>query len=187
MASVDVNDPSQTEPVPETCVSTPEPAPRGPWYRGARGEWYVVAQVFLFALIVFGPANLPGWSAWTSPWAEIATWLGLALMLVGGALAVGGLLRLGSNLTPLPYPRDCSNLVESGPYAIVRHPIYSGLIIGAMGLALRAHGWLTIVYALALFAFFDIKSRREEVWLVQKFPEYAEYRTRVRKLIPWVY
>lgn len=116
------------------------------------------------------------------------TVLGLALMLAGAALAIGGVLRLGSNLTPLPYPRDCSSLVESGAYAIVRHPIYSGLILGALGWALRVHGPLTLLYALALFAFFDVKSRLEERWLAEKFgDQYEAYRRRVRKLIPWLY
>lgn len=174
---------STSKPVCDTPSAT-----RAPWWRGARGEWYVVAQVFLFALVVLGPRALPGWPTWSAPWSTIATWLGLVLMLAGAALAVGGIFRLGSNLTPLPYPKDCSTLVESGPYAIVRHPIYSGLIIGALGWALWVNGWLTIGYALLLFAFFDVKSRREEVWLIEKFgAPYAEYRTRVHKLIPWVY
>jgi protein-S-isoprenylcysteine O-methyltransferase Ste14 len=158
-----------------------------PWYRGTRGEWYVVAQVFLFAVVVLGPRTLPGWPPWASLLSTIGHVLGMALMLAGTALSVGGVLRLGPNLTPLPFPKDCSNLIESGPYAIVRHPIYSGLIIDAMGWALWVNGWLTIGYALLLFAFFDIKSRLEEAWLLEKFPEYTEYRTRVRKLIPWVY
>ena len=121
-----------------------------PWYRGTRGEWYVVAQVFLFALVVLGPRALPGWSPWAEPFSAVGTWLGIALMLAGAALALGGVMRLGSNLTALPYPRDCSNLVESGPYAIVRNPIYSGLIFGAFGWALWVHGWLTLLYALVL-------------------------------------
>jgi protein-S-isoprenylcysteine O-methyltransferase Ste14 len=162
--------------------------PHAPWYRGARGEYYVVAQVLLFALVVLGPRTVPGWPAWSTPWARTAAWLGVPLMLAGAALALGGVLRLGSNLTALPYPRDCANLVESGPYAIVRHPIYSGLILGATGYALWVNGWLTLGYALLLFAFFDVKSRREEKWLLEKFgAPYAEYRTRVHKLIPWVY
>ena len=168
---------------------TEMPAPaHAPWWKGTRGEWYVVAQVFLFALVVFGPRTAAGLPAWAMPWATVAQVLGLTLMIAGAALAVGGLFRLGSNLTPLPYPKDCSNLVESGPYAIVRHPIYSGLIFGALGWALWVNGWLTIVYALILFVFFDVKSRLEERWLLEKFgAPYAEYRTRVRKLIPWVY
>jgi protein-S-isoprenylcysteine O-methyltransferase Ste14 len=162
--------------------------PKAPWWKGERGEWYVVVQVFLFLLVAFGPRKLPGMPVWNSLFAQIGTIAGIALMPLGAALALGGLVRLGSNLTALPYPRDCSNLVESGPYAIVRHPIYSGLILGALGWALFVHGWLTLVYAAILFAFFDVKSRLEERWLVEKFGEpYLEYRRKVRKLIPWLY
>lgn len=158
------------------------------WWKGERGEWYVVAQVFLFALVAFGPRTLPGWSEWGGVSAIVATAAGVALGLAGAALAVGGVLKLGPNLTALPYPKDCSNLIESGPYAIVRNPIYGGLIFGSFGFGLLVHGPLTLGYALLLFIFFDVKSRLEERWLAEKFGEpYRLYRSRVKKLIPWVY
>ncbi len=158
-----------------------------PWYRGARGEWYVVVQAALFALIAAGPRALSGWPAWPQPWALVATWVGFAMMLTGAAVAAGGVFRLGPNLSVLPYPKDCLELIETGPYAIVRHPIYSGLIVGALGWGLYLHADLTLIWALSLFVLFDAKARREEIWLAEKFPEYAEYRTRVKKLIPWLY
>jgi protein-S-isoprenylcysteine O-methyltransferase Ste14 len=55
------------------------------------------------------------------------------------------------------------------------------------GWALLVHGWLTIGYAIIMLVFFDIKSRREEEWLMIKFSGYGEYQKRVRKLIPFVY
>jgi protein-S-isoprenylcysteine O-methyltransferase Ste14 len=158
-----------------------------PWWRGAKGEWYVVVQGLIFVVIVFGPRNLPGWAPWPEPWALIASATGVVLMVAGAALAVSGALRLGSNLSALPYPKDDAPLVETGPYRIVRNPIYSGLILGAFGWGLFVHGWLTLLYAAVLFAFFDVKSRLEERWLCGRFPEYADYEKRVRKLIPWVY
>ena len=62
-----------------------------------------------------------------------------------------------------------------------------GLILAAFGYGLWVHGWLTLLYAAILFAFFDVKSRREERWLEERYADYPEYRRRVRKLIPWVY
>ena len=166
---------------------SPTPS-RAPWYRNTRGEWYVVAQVILFVLIGFGPRTVPGLPPWGGGTAEAFTVLGVLLMLVGAALSIGGVLVLGSNLTPLPYPRDCSNLVESGPYAIVRNPIYSGLIIGAFGWGLWLHAPLTLVFAVALFVLFDLKLRLEEKWLAERYgAPYLEYRAKVKKLIPWVY
>jgi len=158
-----------------------------PWWKGERGEWYVVAQIFLFALVIFGPDSLPGLPAWSEPAASIAAVLGALLMVAGALLSASGILRLGGNLTPLPYPKECAELVESGPYRIVRHPIYSGLIIAAFGLALWRNSLLTAAYALILLVFFDIKSRKEEIWLAEKFEGYAEYRTRAKKLLPWIY
>jgi protein-S-isoprenylcysteine O-methyltransferase Ste14 len=147
----------------------------------------VAVQIVLFALIGFGPRTLPGLPAWPPAVAAVATWAGLAMMLAGAALSIGGVLKLGKNASPLPYPTDTAELVEQGPYAIVRHPIYSGLILGAFGWALFLHAWLTLFFAVALFALFDLKSRREEQWLCERFPEYAEYQRRVKRLIPWVY
>ena len=80
-----------------------------------------------------------------------------------------------------------ATLVVAGAYRLVRHPIYSGLAAMAFGWGMWVHGWLTLGYALILFVFFDCKSRREERWLREKFPEYAAYQRRVRKLIPFVY
>jgi len=158
-----------------------------PWYRGTRGEWYVVVQAVLFALIGIGPRSLQAIPAWPEPWAAIATWLGLAMMLVGAVLALSGVLRLGHNLTALPYPKDDSQLVETGAYGIVRHPIYSGLIIGALGWGLWLNAGLTLLFALGLFVLFDLKLRREERWLCERYPGYDEYQKRVKKLIPWVW
>ena len=86
-----------------------------------------------------------------------------------------------------PFSHKTKILVTIGPYALVRHPIYSGLILAAFGVGLVVHGWLTLAYALTLLLFFDIKSRREERWLSGKFSGYDAYRKRVRKLIPWLY
>jgi len=158
-----------------------------PWYKGTRGEWYVVVQAVLFVLIGIGPRSLAGFGTWTEPYATIATWVGLTLMLVGAALSLSGVLRLGTNLTALPYPKDDSQLVETGVYGIVRHPIYSGLIIGALGWGLWLNAGLTLLFALGLFVLFDLKLRREERWLCERYPGYDEYQKRVKKLIPWVW
>ena len=167
--------------------SAPHLSPHAPWWKGARGEWYVVAQVVIFGLIALGPRYARGLPVWSGPLASGADVVGVALIVIGAALAIAGVAALGRNLTALPYPKDDSVLVESGPYAIVRNPIYSGLIIGAFGLALAAHSWLSLAYALALLVLFDVKTRKEEHWLLERYPAYAEYRQRVKKLLPWVW
>ena len=69
----------------------------------------------------------------------------------------------------------------------MRHPIYSGLSLAAFGWSLIWNSIAALVATLLLLAFFDIKARREERWLEEKFTGYAAYRSRVKKLIPFVY
>jgi len=157
------------------------------WWKGTRGEWYVVVQALLFLLVAFGPRStawIPAWTGWLATTARVA---GIVLMLAGAGMLVAALTRLGKNLTPLPFPKDGGHLVQSGAYGLVRHPIYCGGIAEAFGWALCVHGPLTVVYAVLLLLFFDVKSRREERWLAAKFPDYADYQRKVRKLIPFVY
>jgi len=160
---------------------------RQPWWRNSRGEWFVIIQVFLVALVALAPGldpvrlDLPGGGR------AMGIVIGVALGVLGLAVVLSGFVALGSNLTPLPHPKDDATLVQTGIYALVRHPLYSGVVIGAVGWALINVSLLTLLLAVVLFVFFDIKSRREERWLVHKFPEYAAYRQHVHKLIPFVY
>jgi len=162
-------------------------ADRKPWWKGTRGEWLVVAQVALIALVFFGPRTVAGQPAWRFPFPHACAVVGGVLMVVGGLLFVAGLIQLGRGLTPLPYPKDGASLVQTGPFALVRHPMYGGGLVFAFGWALLVHGWLTLGYVVVLFVFLDMKSRREERWLTERYPAYATYQQRVRKLIPFIY
>ena len=157
------------------------------WWKGAHGEWYVVIQVALAALVFLGPRTCVGWPDLLLPFADLCKLVGGSLMAAGGILLIGGMAWLGKRLTPLPFPKPETTLVETGPYAFVRHPVYSGGILLSFGWAIMVRGWLTLVYAAVLLVFLDIKSRREERWLVERFPSYQHYQRRVRKLIPFVY
>ena len=157
------------------------------WWKGERGEWYVVVQFVLFALIFAAPFLTRQLSGWSDPWSMIGRLLGLLLMGIGGILALAGLGSLGRNLAVVPHPKDDASLVEYGAYKIVRHPIYSGVILGAFGWAFLMNSLLTLLLAAILFLFFDIKSRREEKWLSRKFETYPAYQQRVRKLVPFIY
>lgn len=158
-----------------------------PWWQGRRGEGYVAVQAALFGLILFGPTGIETLTPWPAALSGPATTFGLMLLVAGLLISVAAASGLGRNLTPLPHPRDDCQLVETGLYGWVRHPIYCGLIFTAFGWALFVQGWLTLAWASLLLVFFDIKSRREEAWLMARFPRYAAYRKRVRKLIPYLY
>lgn len=156
-------------------------------WQGPRGETYVLIQTGLIALVFFGPttfSGLPPWPEWLLPALRVT---GIAVIASGVALILFAVLHLGSSLSPLPLPRESAKLVVTGPYRLVRHPIYSSLILVSLGWSLVAQGWLTLFYTLLLAIFFDRKARREEHWLRQRFPEYAGYQQRVRRLIPFLY
>ena len=150
----------------------------------ARGGAWVLTQFPLTALALFAARVGP-----TIPTAVLgpARWIGLGLFLTGGLLFLAGILRLGSGLTPFPRPLADAHLVQSGPYGLARHPIYGGGVIAIVGWALLNGGWLGLLAAAVMAVFFDAKAGVEERWMMKRFPEYGEYRRRVRKLIPFVY
>jgi protein-S-isoprenylcysteine O-methyltransferase Ste14 len=157
------------------------------WWHGARGEWLVITQVILIGLVFLGPRAPFGLSRWSGPLAAVCPIVGIVLMVAGSTLLLAGLVKLGPGLTPLPYPKDGAQLVETGAFGLVRHPMYSGGLVLALGWALCMRSWLTLAYVVVLFVFLDLKSRREEKWLAGKYPAYAHYQRRVRKLIPFIY
>ena len=157
------------------------------WWKGSRGEWYVVAQFAVFILMALGPRRWPGLPEWSPPYDRIGYCAGGSFILLGGLLMVAGFFSLGTNLTILPRPRVKGALVESGTYRIVRHPIYSGIFFAALGWGMWERSWLLVGYALLLFMVLDVKARREENWLTERFPEYEVYKKRVKRLIPYIY
>lgn len=148
---------------------------------GKRGEGWFLVQLLIFALIVaatrIGVWPAPGWLRAT----------GALILAVGGIFGTLGLLTLGRNLSPFPKPIEGGQLVTTGIYGIVRHPIYTGLVLGTLGWSLLIGSIVGLGLAVALFVFFDLKSRREEAWLAESYPDYPAYRDRTKKLIPWVY
>jgi len=144
-----------------------------------------VLQFVLLALVA--AAGLVAGDAWGGSLAAMTSISGLVLMAGGALLAGAGLLRLGPNLTPVPRPRDGAQLVESGVYAAVRHPIYGGIIVAAVGWGLAAASPLTLLLAAVLAGFFELKSRREEAWLAGHYPGYVEYMAHTRRFLPRLY
>lgn len=152
---------------------------------GPRGQGWVVLQLVLLAFVALSGAA--GGGDWDGPWRWLLASAGLGLIVLGGLLAGRGLVDLGRNLTPVPHPREGAELVETGVYARVRHPIYGGLILAALGWGFLVASLLTVASALVLTVFFDLKSRREEAWLRSHYPRYASYQGRTHRFIPWLY
>jgi protein-S-isoprenylcysteine O-methyltransferase Ste14 len=96
---------------------------------------------------------------------------------VGFALTVWAAVTMGRSLSPFPRPPRDAELVETGPFRVLRHPIYVGGTLFFAGLSL-----VFSLYGLALTAvlavFWVAKARLEERHLLARFPEYAAYRRR---------
>jgi protein-S-isoprenylcysteine O-methyltransferase Ste14 len=151
---------------------------------GRRGEGWVVLQAVL--LLVIFVAGFLG-PQWDGALRAVGVALGLVLMVVGFGLVAGGILALRRQLTPLPRPVPGGRLIEDGVFGLVRHPIYGGGILAAIGWGLVMASLPALVGAVALAVFADLKSRREEAWLAEQFEDYAAYSSRTRRLIPWIY
>jgi protein-S-isoprenylcysteine O-methyltransferase Ste14 len=149
---------------------------------GPHGEGWVVLQFILFGAIAVAGFATGGAGSGSLPLLRLA--VGLLLMCTGLALAGKGLLDLGRNLSPLPRPRTDAELVQTGVYRWVRHPIYGGLIALALGWALFVASLLTVLLALLLALLFELKSRREEAWLVEHYPGYQDYMDRTDRFFP---
>ncbi len=151
---------------------------------GPRGEGWVAIQATLLLAVA-----LAGVAAQLEPWPFIAEFdiLGVVLLLAGGGLAFRGIVDLRGALTPLPHPRDGAELVETGSYRMVRHPIYGGLVVGAAGYGIVSHSLVAIAGSLVLLGFFTLKSGREEAWLRDRYPGYGAYAARTKRMIPFLY
>jgi protein-S-isoprenylcysteine O-methyltransferase Ste14 len=113
--------------------------------------------------------------------------LGVALTALGIGFAVWARLTLGSNWGMPMTLRETPDLVTRGPYALVRHPIYTGILVGMIGTAL-AVGVLYFFVVLLACVYFMVSMGREEGDMQQHFPDaYPAYKARTKRLIPFVY
>ena len=154
---------------------------------GPRGEGWVVGQLGLFTIIAAaGLRDVVGHGS-PDPWGPAVSVIGIVAIVVGCGVAGRGIWDLRSGLSPFPRPIAGAPLVESGAYRLIRHPIYSGLVLGAIGWVLVTGSILAIGAAGLLFLLLAAKSRREEVWLLAIHPQYRAYQQRTKRLIPWIY
>jgi protein-S-isoprenylcysteine O-methyltransferase Ste14 len=159
--------------------------------KAARDPW-VWGQLALFLLIGFGAPLLPRHvnlgnadfmlnridPAWIRS-------LGGGLLLVGLLVLIWGIGSLGRSLTPGTEPLPDGELVTSGAYNHVRHPIYTGLVLALAGYTLTWSNWtLALLFGFLALKYFQAKAAVEEDWLTERFPGYKSYMRRVpRKVI----
>jgi protein-S-isoprenylcysteine O-methyltransferase Ste14 len=112
---------------------------------------------------------------------------GYTIAAAGAIIGVVSMLRLGRQLVPQPTPVQGGELIESGIYGVVRHPIYLAVLLLIAGVVVRSLSLAGLAVLLVAIVFFDRKSAYEETLLTHAYPEYEDYRSRVRwKLVPGV-
>ena len=124
------------------------------------------------------------WRLW--PTSLAAYWVGVALVIAGLGFAVWARVHLGGNWSGTVTVKQGHELIRSGPYAYVRHPIYTGLTTALLGTTL-ASGTLHAIIGLAIIVLaFVRKSGIEEGFMREAFPgEYQRYSAEVPALIPF--
>ena len=129
---------------------------------------------------------LIAWLVW--PFTPQA-WSPLALAFAAGAVVVGAwtlMFNRPGNFNIRPEPHARGRLVGGGPYRYVRHPMYSAVLLFAAAETVAYEDPWKVVASALLFAVLLAKAMIEERYLVERYPEYAEYSKRVRRFVPWV-
>lgn len=153
---------------------------RVPWSRelGIRA----VLAVIVILLIRLGAFRDHGLN--TDPW---RAGLGLVLFALGLGFAIWARLNIGRNWgTPMTQKND-PELVTSGPYHLVRHPIYSGVLVAGVGTAV-ALSWMWLIAAVLAGIYFVYSATVEERFLTEQFPDtYPAYKRSTKMLVPFVF
>lgn len=143
--------------------------------------WVLVGAQFV---LLAGLVVVPRGALW--PVGAVALIIAAVLIAAGLLLAILGVRGLGGALTASPVPKGGSSLVTSGVYGRVRHPIYTGLLTGGLGLvAIGASVWHLGLWV-ALLVLLSAKARWEERMLAAAHPDYAAYAGRTGRFVPGI-
>jgi protein-S-isoprenylcysteine O-methyltransferase Ste14 len=153
---------------------------RVPWSRELR----VRAVLVVLAIVLVRLGALRDHGLHNDPWRG---GLGIVLLALGLGFAVWARVNIGRNWGTPMMQKDDPELVTSGPYHLVRHPIYSGLLLAAVGTAVALSWWWLIAVALA-GVYFLYSATVEERYLTQQFPDtYPAYQRSTKMLIPFIF
>jgi protein-S-isoprenylcysteine O-methyltransferase Ste14 len=158
-------------------------------YRESSGErarywiWLVIAY-----FLVFRSNILPFPFDWLAiPHTKSSAWIGACLCVTGLVFALWARVTLGGNWSGVITLKEGHELIERGPYRVVRHPIYTGLLVMFAGTAIAIGYFGGFIGLLLLFVSFWVKLKREEDLMLKHFPDkYSAYQRRVKRIIPFL-
>jgi len=149
------------------------------------------AAIIIFAAVRLGRrASFPAAVFFSHPLFTptlILGWAGALLTAIGIGFAIWARVNLGRNWSSRPAMKEHHELVTTGPYAYVRHPIYSGIMLAALGTALTSNIF-GIGMSISTSIMFALRLNKEEKIMLELFPEqYPEYQKRTKRLVPFVW
>ena len=158
-------------------------------YRESKAQWlrYRIVLVIACLLLINGRRLPYPLSAHIIPHTEATAWTGAVLCIVGLAFTIWARATLGRNWSAAVTLKESHELIDRGPYRLVRHPIYTGLMIMFFATVIALGHLAGIIGALLVFVSFWIKLGDEEKLMLKQFPEqYAAYQQHVKRIIPFV-
>ncbi len=108
-------------------------------------------------------------------------------LVLGAVIVLLALVAFRQRITPNPIPLDASELRTGGIYRFIRHPMYTSVIFVFIGITLYLRAYYSFILNVGAVIFLLTKISFEEKQLLEKFPEYKAYRSRTKKLIPFIY
>jgi protein-S-isoprenylcysteine O-methyltransferase Ste14 len=156
---------------------------------GSSRAWdYTLFIVVVASLLILQPVLLPGLGLQTDAiWGLCFQLLGVALLLVSLTLHAWARTHLAQFYGEREEVQPGQYLVTSGPYAHVRHPIYTSYFVGIVGLFLVNPALPSLVVVGYAFVDFCLATRREERLLAEELPGYAEYMAQTPRFLPWLH
>ncbi len=146
-------------------------------------ELRIRAVLAVAVLLLLRLGVLRGGGLNTAPW---RAGLGLALFALGLTFAIWARVHIGRNWGAPMTQKDEPELVTSGPYRLVRHPIYSGILVAGIGTAV-ALSWLWLVAVVLAGCYFLYSASVEERFMTEQFPDsYPGYKDSTKMLVPFV-
>jgi protein-S-isoprenylcysteine O-methyltransferase Ste14 len=148
---------------------------------------YWLALVIGYFLVIKS-SSLPSPLDWlVVPYTTSSAWIGASLCVSGLVFAVWARVILGRNWSGVITLKEGHELIERGPYRVVRHPIYTGIVAMFTGTAIAIGYFGGFLGLLLVFVSFWLKLKREEDLMLKHFPDkYAAYQDRVKRIIPFL-
>ncbi|MEO9021205.1 MAG: isoprenylcysteine carboxylmethyltransferase family protein [Ginsengibacter sp.] len=146
--------------------------------RNSKDIFFVSVQIILFVIYLF---RFPKIDFTVPHWLQ---WIGIIFSVAGIIISLASVLTLNKNLSPFPTPKQSAELIQSGIYKYIRHPIYSGILFFTLGFSVYSENTLRLFIFFTLLILFRFKAAYEEKLLQDKFSNYTDYKKTTGMFLP---